>query len=320
MIPRLKVCAALAVVAVAAYAVDPVVTRYSFGDSASGEFTVDTSVTSVDIEVCVVSTDKSALRSPRPMNWSLRWNVTPTGYDFVRISESRYTIDEAYGAVRGHCSDSGLETVEDSVTVNRPLAHNPGAVWTQVAWHNGVATVSVGSTDLRQLFSFPASLPASPLCGVVGSNVTFETVTVESYPDLSRDLATGYDEAAIRRHAEITGDDLEGVWTYFDRATDESCARIGGRYRLGIVYDDSADAYLIIYLGGAVVNPSQWSVGMIKGRITPTPFKNQYYLEWYDSALERIDVDDDAYATLENPSLLTLSFPLYKSSFRLAKN
>ena len=157
------------------------------------------------------------------------------------------------------------------------------------------------------------------LCRVVGREVDIESVVVESWPDYSSLLATDYTEQSIVDHALLTGDPLEGIWTYFDRDTDDSRARLGGRYRLGVIRDDATGEYLIIYLGGAVVNPDGWRAGMIKGRLFATPFVDQYTLQWYDSTMEQVDIDVDAYATLDNSALLAFAFPLYKTSFRLAR-
>lgn len=298
-------------------AADPCVSRYSSADVSDG-FVLDSVASRISVEVCAMSSSRSAFSVLNPMSWTLMWNVDSVGYDFVRLSEPRYDIGECFAAVVGrYCN--GIESIADSVTVSDRLHRYPDAVWTRFDWSGEQLQVSCGTTSLHSLFSLPAIVPSGALCRVVGRGVDFESVVVESWPDHTSLLATDYTEQAIVDHALLTGDPLEGIWTYFDRDTDDSHARLGGRYRLGVIRDDATGEYLIIYLGGAVVNPDGWRTGMIKGRLVATPFVDQYTLQWYDSAMEQVDIDVDAYATLDNSALLTLAFPLYKTSFRLAR-
>ena len=110
-------------------------------------------------------------------------------------------------------------------------------------------------------------------------------------------------------------DPLEGYWSYLDRETDDSRARLGGRYDLAIVKE--GDEYVLLYVDGAEVNSSMWKPMMIKGSMKPTPFKSHYDLTWYDSMME--PMDDDTFSMVDGDMILTLKFPVYRSQLRFYK-
>ena len=89
----------------------------------------------------------------------------------------------------------------------------------------------------------------------------------------------------------------------------------GGRYTLAVVANGRD--YDLIYISGAQVNPSDWHMGMLKGRITKTIFGDHYDLFWIDAT--GMPIAHDAYATVDNGVLLTLRFPVYNSQIRLSK-
>ncbi len=298
-------------------AISPEIQRYEFRDS-HGEFNVDTAASRLNIELGVVSSDRSRFGGTKPMEWSMRWNQTTGYYDFIRISESKYQIHETYSVVVGRY-DSGRITICDSVCMNRALARYPDAVWVLFSWSGSQLDIYCGSDNLHRVMTVSCAMPDKELCSLYGSGVCFDSVVVESWPLVPGSCFPVLTEEEIRLRIPSDNTSVEGIWEYFDRDTDDARARIGGRYRLGIVRSDDADSYLIIYLGGAVVNGARWTEGMIKGRLIPTAFKDQYQLLWYDSAFDEVEADVDAYAALENSSLLSLSFPLYNTQFRLAR-
>ena len=298
-------------------AISPEIHRYEFRGG-HGEFTVDTAAARLNIEISVVSSDRSRFGAPKPMEWSVCWNQTVDSYDFVRIYESKYQLLEVYSVVIGRY-ESGSVIVNDSICINRPLARYPDAVWTLLSWSGGQLDIYCGSGNLRNVLTVSSAIPDKELCSLHGAGVDFDSVVIESWPLVPAACRSVLTEENIRLRVPSGNKSIEGIWEYFDRDTDDSRARIGGRYRLGIVRSDDSDSYLVVYLGGAVVNDTLWSEGMIKGRLIPTPFKDQYRLQWYDSTFDEVEADVDAYATLENSALLSLSFPLYNTSFRLAR-
>ena len=108
-----------------------------------------------------------------------------------------------------------------------------------------------------------------------------------------------------------------GIWKALDRDTDSKYALAGGRYTLAIVPVQDTNEFDILYLSGAEVNTRTWKTGMKKGKLIPTAFKNHYDLIWYDSALEPIEYD--ATASVDQEIILSLSFPLLKSTLRFVR-
>ena len=56
---------------------------------------------------------------------------------------------------------------------------------------------------------------------------------------------------------------------------------------------------------------------MLKGTLRRAAFIGHYDLKWIDATFRPIE--SDLHAILEEGSLLTLSFPLYKTTLRFAK-
>lgn len=150
--------------------------------------------------------------------------------------------------------------------------------------------------------------------------VNISEIVCENEINTAQELLTGFKEENIK---ELENNTLRknpniGIWSYLDRNMNDSFARTGGRYRLGIIPDkENPGSYLLIYLSGAEVNPASWQEGMIKGKLKSTPFENHYDLIWYDSKMDVIDTD--CYADISDEMIITLSFPLMKSSIRLYK-
>lgn len=136
-------------------------------------------------------------------------------------------------------------------------------------------------------------------------------------PDQSGKLFTGHTEQSLMALLSNDRPAPEGVWKYLDRDNDERYARLGGDYKLAIVPSATGEGFDIIYLDGAKVKGSLWKPGMLKGRLTPTVFTGQYNLVWYDSHMRPIH--REASASVQQGAILTLSFPLYKTTLRFSR-
>lgn len=124
-----------------------------------------------------------------------------------------------------------------------------------------------------------------------------------------------------------------GLWRHLDRDHDERMARPGGEYTL-LVRPSATVGYDIVYQSGARVNSNFWHRGMLKGHLLESAVAGQYDLLWFDAAglpltnAEPLPADvtasadrwphNSGYAVLSpgNPSVLTLTFPLLKSTIR----
>lgn len=128
---------------------------------------------------------------------------------------------------------------------------------------------------------------------------------------------TEYTLEGLRERFAAGGDPVEGFWKYFDRQNDPRYARPGGRYTLAVVKSAEHDGYDILLVDGAEVYCDRWKPMMYKGSLHPTVFAGHYDLKWIDSTFR--PMDRDIHATIEDDALLTLSFPLYKTTMRFAK-
>lgn len=111
-------------------------------------------------------------------------------------------------------------------------------------------------------------------------------------------------------------DPIEGYWQYLDRETDDKWLKLGGRYRIALVKNET-NGYDIIYCNGAQVNDKAWKPCMLKGRITRTIFGGNYEAMWIDSMMEPLA--QDVQATIENGVILAVRFPVFKSQLRFSK-
>lgn len=138
-------------------------------------------------------------------------------------------------------------------------------------------------------------------------------------------LATRHTRESLHRRFTSAHDPIEGYWTYFDRSNDPMYARLGGQYTLAIVRNDSITTtdkhircYDIVYISGAKTFGEKWKPMMLKGRLRSTIFQGHYDLEWSDSTFDTIT--DDIHAVLDSDdALLTLAFPLLKTTIRFSK-
>lgn len=121
--------------------------------------------------------------------------------------------------------------------------------------------------------------------------------------------------------ADLTGyfasskDELEGIWSYFDRNISSRNVKLGGKYTVAIIRN--GNDYDIIYISGQKVEARRWKPGSVKGHLSPTPFVGNYNLVWYDSL--NSELSDDTYVQLLDGNLLEVNFPTIKSKIRFLK-
>lgn len=134
-----------------------------------------------------------------------------------------------------------------------------------------------------------------------------------------RVLASDRTQESLTAHFAASSDPVEGYWQYLDRENDPQYARPGGRYLLAVVKNDSLgeDCYDILYIDGAETWRDRWKPMMLKGRLRSTIFVDHYDLEWTDSTFDTIE--RDIHATVTDKSILTLSFPLLKTTMRFSR-
>lgn len=186
--------------------------------------------------------------------------------------------------------------------------------------HAGSLSVAGGGKSVEDIFTValdPAMLPDAVNVWSRGE-LTLASMSVETSLDPSGAFASGWTPGKLTEYLAASADPLEGYWRYLDRENNPQYARPGGRYLLAVVKSGSADGgYDIIYVDGAETFRDQWQPMMLKGRLRPTIFLDHYDLEWTDSTFDTID--RDIHATVTEKSILTLSFPLLKTTLRFSK-
>lgn len=179
---------------------------------------------------------------------------------------------------------------------------------------NDTVTILAGLKNLEPIHSTLMPASDSIQWGIIAHGaIRFPLAVAETYVDRALTHDTGLSETRILDYHK-SSQSPEGIYSYLDRDNDPMYARQGGTYRL-LLKSDGQNGYLIIYVDGARINRQMWHTGMIKGRLTPTPFAGHYNLRWYDASLN--EIAEESSATLDN-SILTLSFPLLKTQMRFS--
>ncbi len=252
--------------------------------------------------------------------WRVVWNyVSSQNYDFVELTWENTNFGDIYDCrqailSKGRVRD-GVDKLLKSKKIKDGVNLSTGANSVMLEIESGHLNLFIGDEQLKYIDTYEVESLLGSFCGVVSSvDARVSNFMVEFIPNKESRLHTSYNEQDLiaRFSSSATGD--EGFWSYLDRNIDLDYARLGGKYRLALVKNN--DGYLIIYIDGADTNKNKWTNGMIKGVLKSTIFKNHYDLIWYDSMFDLIG--EDAHASIEN-SILTLNFPLYKSSIRLYK-
>lgn len=255
--------------------------------------------------------------------WGIAWNyVSPDDYNYVIMRpfnsdfgalDDRRLMSVEYGAITG-----GNNLVTNKETVASGLNMAKGFNSMLLEWEGDVMRVFIGAKGLHKIMEATSKLPAGSQCKLVseGSPLDIASLVVECGEDIAQSLVTGYEMDDVMRHLSLSGDPVEGIWRYLDRETDDNRARLGGNYSLIVVAN--GDGYDMLYLDGARVNNQAWRKLMLKGKLLPTPFENHYDMVWYDSMMNRMD--DETHATFSKEGILSLEFPLFRSSMRFYRS
>lgn len=252
--------------------------------------------------------------------WRVVWNYVSTqNYDFVELTWENSNFGDIYDCRQAILSigrvRDGVYNVFKTKKINDGVNLSTGFNSIMIEIDSGYLNLFVGDKQLKYIDTYEVGALLGSFCGLVSSvEAKASNFIVEMIPNKEHRLQTSYNDENLIARFSSSATEYEGFWSYLDRDIDLDYARLGGKYRLALVKNN--DGYLIIYIDGADTNKNKWINGMIKGVLKSTIFKNHYDLIWYDSTFDVIDSEANAF--IEN-SILTLNFPLYKSSIRLFK-
>lgn len=281
--------------------------------------TIPPSTASFTLEARGYLPDDRERRGPSPDSWGITWGdhrvcLTGRNTDFGDLSD-RYVLD---------VEASRMAAGQWSPIIRRTMTHDIGAVCKPntlivEVYGDSLARIFAGSTLMRHVFNISLDSPAtSSEWGLTASGRMIpEFIVAEYTPDPRSRLLTGWTADSLDTYLnDRRRDPSEGYWSYFDRRNDPDKGRIGGKYTIATVRNQSG-GYDIIYVSGAAVNASGWSTGMLKGRLSPTIFPGHYDLLWVDAMM--MEVSDETNATITNGALLEVSFPLYDTLIRFSR-
>lgn len=149
-----------------------------------------------------------------------------------------------------------------------------------------------------------------------GAKVSIQRALISYSDDNQYIVKTKWTSQELDDYFTKSVDPVEGYWVYLDRDLEDKIVKLGGKYRIALVKNEN-NGYDIIYLDGAQVNKSNWTCGLLKGKLYKTIFSGTYTALWIDSTFEPLS--DDVQATIENGVILAIKLPVLKSQLRFSK-
>lgn len=217
-----------------------------------------------------------------------------------------------------HTPDSIIEIGQWKIKSNIAYGKKDNTIAVELNAANNSVKLLAGNKSLHLIHQFTSTV--NPTLGYSGVTTygcaDISLLVTEQEPDLAASLSTPWTLHDIEDYlSSASHNGIEGFWKYLDRDNDERYCRLGGKYTVAII--KSGDGYDILFIDGAQTNSPLWHAGMKKGHLTPTIFENHYDLTWFDATFR--PASDECNATIEQNAILTLNFPLLKSSIRLSK-
>lgn len=254
-------------------------------------------VTDKNVDALEVRVAHSAARAGRNglQQWSVGWgeNVINVVFDFRNFVEG---IDVP--RVKIQCGNV-------TGTLDHGFDCDGGYNTLALEWSSdGSVEVLFGERGLHSVMMLDslARPDGELLINARGGEIDVVDVVVEVNDDDISRLMTDYSARDIADAVKLH---------YLDRENDPKLSSPGGRYTLARIGDD------LIYVDGAQINATHWHCGMLKGRLTPTPYVGYYHLLWYDSTGRRLS--DDCYAEVdENSRTIKCVFPSLSATLRFS--
>lgn len=261
-------------------------------------------------------------------HWGIVWNYVDAStynYAVIRCGNSDFGdfLDNRYAVVTIGGIVKGIDSVYVEKRFDKGVDTSTGYNSLLMETDSGKIRIFVGD----KTYNYVASVTCGDVYGRIGI-MTNERLDVQSFAvDWKQNkiglLSTVWSETEnandeLKNHFENTTDTIEGFWSYLDRENDPKKVRLGGKYRIALVKNDSLpESYDILYVSGAETNANNWRQGMLKGRLSATIFKNHYDVVWYDAMNENMNTE--SHADILDNAILAIKFPLYNTSIRFFK-
>lgn len=255
--------------------------------------------------------------------WEVVWNyLSPSDYcgvaltwcnsDFGAIDDRRFLRVELFRIENGVRQVVASKDFEKKVN----LADGYNSV-TVTRWEDRIYVAAGASAEYLPVGEMAFSSCGPSLAGLIAHRpveIVRARLTAVPYPEFEM---APFTESSLKEYLSGSHDELEGIWSYFDRKTDPEVVVPGGSYTLAIVKTATPDTYNIIYLAGAEIHSDNWPAMRVKGRLSRTGFVGNYNLEWLDA--DGHPVSSETYAYLSDGALLSFRFPLIGSELRFRK-
>lgn len=180
--------------------------------------------------------------------------------------------------------------------------------------------VFVGNREYQHVMTVPTrmgSVGNPKIEEFDGGKIVKSAIAIIGTPSPIMKMASADELSALNSDA-YKKNDIAGIYTLYEYEHDDSYARIGGNYRIGVIPSDSSENYVIIYIDGGKVNSDLWSYGMVKGRLKATPFAGIFDVEWIDA--EGDVMKHDVSADFDGlTSMLSIKFPYQRSLLKFRK-
>ncbi len=180
--------------------------------------------------------------------------------------------------------------------------------------------IFAGNREYNHILGFESELHPYGLPDIVSQRPESISVSEFNVEKSSNDLSGKAKEEILETLGTLSAkhNSMPGIYSLLDYEFDDTYARLGGQYRLVILPSNDSESYDIYYLSGAKVNTAQWSAGIKKGKLLPTPFANVFNVEWLDAEGSLMSQDIQAeYDPLV--VALVIKFPYQNSSMRFRK-
>ncbi|MCM1319581.1 MAG: hypothetical protein NC217_04300 [Muribaculaceae bacterium] len=245
------------------------------------------------------------------------------GIGFVVVSEEdttrltlsiNKTLDPVYthGSLMLNVSSAAMsDSTYTLIEADAPTLHEPHSIFT-IAIEDSVLSLSCGRGNTA-LWKTRVSVPtAIGYFAPHGSKIQVERAMLMS---IQTSIEQEYlSQEDIDKQLKESTDPYSGYWTLLDNTLDASYLRPGGDYIFALLPDDDG-GYKLLYITGAAVTPSTWSVGMPKGVLKATPLPGLFQLEWIDA--EHIPLPGTGTWQFLGTDISQIGFPSLNSALRL---